>query len=295
MTQPKSACKPIDYGCLTLIGYGGSAVVYGIDESTVLKEYFDETDEGITIECEAFRRLGSHSSIVQCLGSPEKGCLILERGQPLLTKLGEADLNQKLEWIEDAAYGLQHLHRNGIIHSDFGCPNMVLINSRVKIIDFGGCSIDGGDAFAGYNWYSCKDTSPPTFETDIFAFGCALFEILTGKPPYHEYETDPDRGNIVRNLYTEGRFPEVNQLPLREILLGCWHGTLCSMDDVIDCLMRQSCYNMAEIKSVSQLKVNQSTEDLLPIDDRRDNETDPEGDRPDKRETKSRTNASHDV
>lgn len=223
----------IDYGRLTLIGYGGSAVVYGIDESTVLKEYTDGADEGFTIECKALLRLGLHSSIVQCLGSPKTGSLILERGQPLLTNISEADLDDKLQWIEDAAQGLQHLHRNGIVHADFGCPNMILINRRLKIIDFGGCSIDGGEAFAGYNWYSCKGRTSPNWETDVFAFGCSMFEILTGKPPYHEYESKPDRGDIVRNLYTERRFPEVNQLPLQEIILGCWHGTFHSMDDVI--------------------------------------------------------------
>ncbi|OAA36489.1 Protein kinase-like domain protein [Metarhizium rileyi] len=233
MSISNSACNPIKYDRLTLIGYGGSAIVYGIDESTVLKEYFDETDEGIMIECNALGRLGSHSNIVQCLGKPNKRSIILERGEPLIRNTTEADIDQKLRWIGDAAIGLQYMHHKGIIHADFGCSNMILIENRVKIIDFGGCSIDGDEALAGYNWYNCRVKTSPNLETDIFAFGCAVFEILSGKPPYHELEACPDRDNMVQNLYAAGRFPEINDLPLREIMLGCWHGTFRSMEEVV--------------------------------------------------------------
>lgn len=58
------------------------------------------------------------------------------------------------------------MHRNGIVHTDFSCSNMVLVEDCVKIIDFGGCSMDGGEALAGYNWYN---RSCPNVETDIFA------------------------------------------------------------------------------------------------------------------------------
>lgn len=154
---------------LTVIGIGGSAAVYGIDEATVLKEYYDETDEG-----------------------------------------------------------LQHIHNNGIIHADFGCSNMILVEDRVKIVDFGGCSIDDSEALTCYNWYNCRDSRRPSVETDMFAFGCAVFEILTGKPPYHEHKGRPEQ---VRLLYAQNQFPAVEHLPLHEVMLGCWHGTFSSMDE----------------------------------------------------------------
>ncbi|EFY90983.1 hypothetical protein MAC_02869 [Metarhizium acridum CQMa 102] len=241
MRPSQSACKPIDYESLTMIGFGGSAVVYGIDEATVLKEYFDESDEGIAIERRVFGRLGLHRNIVQCLGEPNNKSMILERGQPLSNLTGhtettKAQLEQKLRWIRDAAEGLRYMHQSGIIHADFGCTNMVLVKDRVKIIDFGGCSIDGSEALAGYNWSNSRGSTCPSFETDIFAFGCAVFEILTGKPPYYEFKDCQERHEIVRRLYAEQRFPAVEQLPLRELILGCWHGTLSSMEEVARCL-----------------------------------------------------------
>ncbi|KAG6038369.1 hypothetical protein E4U41_004252 [Claviceps citrina] len=236
MPHSTSPCRVVDSDRLTAIGFGGSAIVYGMDATTVLKEYFDPTDDEITIERSALSRLSPHCNIVQCLGETPARSLILERGRPLLTNLNEANLDQKLRWIADAAEGLRHMHHNGIVHADFGCSNMVLIKDSVKIIDFGGCSIDGNEALAGYNWYNCQATTRPDLTSDIFAFGCAAFEILTGKPPYHEFETRPDRHVFVRNLYAQGRFPELKQMPLRETILGCWHGTFSCMDEIVPLL-----------------------------------------------------------
>lgn len=211
--------------------------MYGIDEASVLKEYFDESDDGIAIERLAFDRLGSHCNILQRLGEANNRSLILERGQPLskaygFTNTTELAVDQKLRWIREAAEGLRHIHKKGIIHADFGCSNMILIDDRVKIIDFGGCSIDGSEALAGYNWYNRRGSTCPNLETDIFAYGCAVFEILTGKPPYHEFEGYAERERTVQRLYAQGQFPAVEQMPLCDLILGCWHGTFSSMDDV---------------------------------------------------------------
>ena len=48
----------IKHNRLTLIGYGGSAIVYGIDEATVLKEYLKEMVGEIAVERNALARLG---------------------------------------------------------------------------------------------------------------------------------------------------------------------------------------------------------------------------------------------
>jgi hypothetical protein len=72
------------------MGFGGSAVVYAIDDATVLKQYFDEADEGITVERHALSRLGPHCNIVQCLGEPNNKSIILERGEPFASVTGRA-------------------------------------------------------------------------------------------------------------------------------------------------------------------------------------------------------------
>jgi serine/threonine protein kinase len=38
-----------------------------------------------------------------------------------------------------------------------------------------------------------RSTTTVSKQTDIFANGCAIYEIMTGRPPYHELETYDDR------------------------------------------------------------------------------------------------------
>ncbi|KAG5922982.1 hypothetical protein E4U61_004565 [Claviceps capensis] len=241
---PSSAPPLTKHDTLIPIGVGGSAAVYGIDEATVLKRYYDEFDESIAVERLAYDRLGTHYNIVKRLGEPDEKSFLLERGEPLSLLIRargarcakpeeSVDVDQRLIWIRDAAEGLRHIHSKGLVHADVACTNMVSVQGRVKIIDFGGCSIDGSEAITGYNWYNKRSLVSPNIESDIFAFGCAVYEILTGKPPHHRLEDVAERGELVRRLYAEKQFPEVDGLPLRELMLACWHGSLGSMDEVI--------------------------------------------------------------
>jgi len=79
------------------------------------------------------------------------------------------------------------MHNKGIVHANIGCHNWIVVQDRLKIIDFEGSSIDGEDAGACYEWFSCKESSPRiSRKTDIFAFGCAIYEVITGRQPYDE-------------------------------------------------------------------------------------------------------------
>ncbi|KAH8731577.1 hypothetical protein GQ44DRAFT_805579, partial [Phaeosphaeriaceae sp. PMI808] len=72
------------------------------------------------------------------------------------------------------------MHDNNIIRADTGCNNWIIVQGRLKIINFEGSSIDGEDAGACYEWFSYKESSPGVSQkTDIFAFGCAIYEVIT--------------------------------------------------------------------------------------------------------------------
>ena len=167
---------------------------------------------------------------------------MLERGEQLRTVLNLSDrrnitLAEKLSWIKDAAEGLRHIHQSGIIHADVGCHNMILVKGCLKLIDFEGCSLDGEEATSGYEWFSYRDSSPPiSLKTDIFAFGCAIYEIMTGNPPYQELSTSEDPRRDVMQLYAEDRYPVVEELPLGEIMQGCWNGSFDSASALIKAL-----------------------------------------------------------
>ncbi len=217
---------------------GKSGIVYEIDHQRILKTYTESNDS--EVERRAYERLGSHPNIARYLGATKDGSIILERGQVLrmIYRQPGADqiqLHRKLRWSRDAAEGLRYMHDKGIVQADVGCHNIILTgNDCVKIIDFEGCSIDGEEASSCYEWFSYgRSTAAVSKQTDIFAYGCAIYEIMTGRPPYHELETHDDRARLVEQQCQKSQFPDVTNLPLGELMGSCWHGAFNSMSEVI--------------------------------------------------------------
>lgn len=141
------------------------------------------------------------------------------------------------------------MHDNGILHADTGCHNWMIVQERLKIIDFEGSSIDGEDAGACYEWFSYKESSPRiSRKTDIFAFGCAMCEVITGKHPYSELLEFEDRMIRVKMLYAENQFPEVEKIPLGKLMQASRSGTFDSIDELLQQL-RYSLQPGKEVKS----------------------------------------------
>ncbi|KIV92569.1 hypothetical protein B0A52_05618 [Exophiala mesophila] len=222
---------------LEFLASGKSSVAYGIDDERVLKDFHDR--ELIDVERRVYIRLGLHPNIPKYLGSVGDG-ILLERGQVLRKILQQqgADLisvERKVQWLTQAAQGLQYIHDNNIIHADVGCHNMILTRQgELKIIDFEGSSIDGGPADSYYEWFSYRrPPSEPSVGTDIFAFGCAVYETITGRPPYHELESSEDSRKLIHDRYDAGIFPDVASLPLGALMQKCWHNDFTSMNEVV--------------------------------------------------------------
>ena len=112
---------------------------------------------------------------------------------------------------------------------------MIVIEGTLKIMDFGGCSIDGSEATTAYHWCTCYSTDV-SVRTEIFAFGCAAYQILSGHSPYSEYKDLEDRSRIVKDLYGRGQFPSLEGLSLGDVIEGCWSGTFENMGQVVRAL-----------------------------------------------------------
>lgn len=221
---------------------GTTGVVYAIDENHVIKVPLRDGDferDAYEIEVRAYTRLGRHERIVPCENTREG--LQMERGTCLhgiLQSNSEPPipLTTKLRWAQEAAEGLAYIHSKGIIHADVGCHNIIVDKAgHVKYIDFAGSSIDGEAALVCYEWCSYQPGNEIGVGTDIFAFGSMLFEIETGRVPFHELGRTLDMGLLVRTvdrLFCEGRFPLVDMLFLGSVVSGCWNGRYLSMDDV---------------------------------------------------------------
>lgn len=113
-----------------------------------------------------------------------------------LIRQGTLSLMEKVEIMIEAAEGLHCAHRQGITHRDVKPANIMrLADGTVKIMDFGIARIARESAnrltqtgFIVGTWsYMAPEqfngTSDP--QTDIFAFGVTLYELLTGHNPFN--------------------------------------------------------------------------------------------------------------
>ncbi|KAF8548432.1 kinase-like protein [Imleria badia] len=114
----------------------------------------------------------------------------------------------------DVASGLQYLHWQSIVHGDLSGSNVLIdANGRARIADFGLSTIldEIGSTFATSSTGKPRGTlrwaapelldlvdhgdaktqhTGPTTQSDIYSFGGIMFQILSGKVPYHYYSRD---------------------------------------------------------------------------------------------------------
>jgi serine/threonine protein kinase len=96
----------------------------------------------------------------------------------------------------EIAEGLAAIHQHGVVHRDLKSTN-IMVDGRgaVKILDFGiAKQVDGGTAglTAGDRVFGTPEyMSPEQVEggvadarSDIYALGCVVFEVFTGRPPF---------------------------------------------------------------------------------------------------------------
>ena len=130
--------------------------------------------------------------------------------------------DQRHQWIQAMAEGMEMLHSASIVHCDFSPRNMLLDETlELKVADFGCVSMDSSKSSGGgsVRFYAPRVLSRERFEVDddLFALGSSIFEVLTGKPPYVDLET-----RRVQSLYGLQQFPDLVGLDMGDIISDCW-------------------------------------------------------------------------
>lgn len=119
----------------------------------------------------------------------------------LVVEKGLASPTDAADYVRQAALGLEHAHRAGIIHRDIKPGNLLLDGGgTIKLLDMGLARFFGGDdkesltiqhdeKVLGTADYLAPEQAVDSHKVDrradIYSLGCSLYFLLTGHPPFN--------------------------------------------------------------------------------------------------------------
>src|SRR5438128_7166616 len=207
------------YRMLRLIGSGGMSTVYlaehklmhrqraikvlpkkRVNDSSYLARFH--------LEAQATAQL-DHPNIVRCYDVDNEGdthYIVMEfiEGKDLNTIVkqeGPLPLELACNYIAQSAEGLAHAHEKGLIHRDVKPANLLVDKKGiVKILDLGlalfsdnaqaSLTVEHNENVLGTADYLAPEQAVNSHKVDhkvdIYGLGCALYFLLTGRPPFPE-------------------------------------------------------------------------------------------------------------
>ena len=247
------------YHVTSLVGAGGMGVVYRardtrLGRDVALKvfpeDFSDDPDRLLRSEREA-RLLAAlnHPNIAGIYDLAESGsiqCLVLEfvEGETLAARLkrGRISLAEALSILRQIAEALEAAHEQGVVHQDLKPANvMISPNGTVKVLDFGiakllapeGSRLSEGTvdtcgavAAVGTPSYMSPEQAcgkPADKRTDIWAFGCVLYEVLTGRRAFEEETISRTLAAIIEGEPDCKVLPTSTPVRLENLLRRCLH------------------------------------------------------------------------
>lgn len=241
------------YKLLSLLGTGGMGVVFHCQHLILGKEYALKLLAADKLSAESWKRFQSEAKALARLHHPgvvgihNMGIDAQECPYYVMDLLEGESLSQLikanhrlpqarvLSIFIQLADALDSAHQQGIIHRDIKPSNVMVLaeksGDKVKLVDFGIARLSNRDVSGAFNsqnktaagtvfgtpYYMSPEQSlgkPVDNRSDIYSLGCALFEALTGIPPFcgaNAFETilmhQSNEAPSLNSVYPEGKFP----------------------------------------------------------------------------------------
>ena len=198
---------------LASLNHPNIAAIYGVEDSGPVRALVMELVEGATLS----ERI-------------ERGALPVEEALPIAL---------------DVARALEFAHERGIIHRDLKPANIKITpDGAAKVLDFGLAKAVEGDPSAtdiansptmsrmatqagiilGTAAYMSPEQArgrPADRRADIWAFGCVLFEMLSGKQPFSGDTVSDALASVIKDPADWTQLPAATPPRLRELLQRC--------------------------------------------------------------------------
>jgi serine/threonine protein kinase len=241
------------YRLISLLGTGGMGVVFHCQHLILGKEYALKLLAADKLSAESWKRFQSEAKALARLHHPgvvgihNMGIDAQECPYYVMDLLEGESLSQiikanhrlpqarVLSIFIQLADALDSAHQQGIIHRDIKPSNVMVLaeksGDKVKLVDFGIARLSNRDLSGAFNsqnktaagtvfgtpYYMSPEQSlgkPVDNRSDIYSLGCALFEALTGVPPFcgaNAFETilmhQSNEAPSLNSVYPEGKFP----------------------------------------------------------------------------------------
>ena len=249
------------YEVIELVGVGGMGEVYRVRDARLQRDVaLKVLPDARRFDPEALQRFEREARLLASLNHPniatlhgletagDARALVMELvdGETLDRRLARANgrgvpLKEALQIARQIADALDAAHERGVVHRDLKPSNIkVRPDGTVKVLDFGiakafdsdpgarrGATVDVTrmpGAIVGTPSYMSPEQATGNVvdrRTDIWAFGCVLFELLTGQ---RAFAAETESGTLARVIERE---PDWSKLPaelppgIRSLLQRC--------------------------------------------------------------------------
>lgn len=210
------------YDIQTMLGVGGMSVVYRarhrLMDRTVAIKMLKRNLKDDNTAMERFRQEAqaasslNHQNVITVYDfgvTPEGEAFLVmdylsgESLRDLIDRKGHVPFKRALSIFEQVAAGLDATHKGGIVHRDLKPGNIFLLKQEdgtelAKLVDFGIAKMlpvsgkkqmqltQTGQVFGSPIYMSPEQCLGRELDarSDIYAFGCLMYETLTGEPPF---------------------------------------------------------------------------------------------------------------
>ncbi len=201
-----------DYEILSILGAGGMGKVYKVrnvisDRIEAMKILLPDLHSNQSLADRFLREIRllatlNHPNIAAlrtALTHENQLVMIMEfvEGETLSNRIARAPIStsEAVNYADQVLAALSYAHKQNIIHRDIKPANMMLTpQGVVKLMDFGiaRSSTDGtltstGTTLGSLNYMPPEQVRGESADarSDIYSFGISLYELLTGKLPFH--------------------------------------------------------------------------------------------------------------